>query len=262
MTIEEYDKNPNRCVSCNAIIPFNTRKRLRNRPYCKLECANKHLAIKRNEVALEKYIGNSFYCGWCNKIIPFEKRHEKKVKTKFCNNFCAARYRVKHFPLSNEAKERIREKNRIIQPKIWTKEKRKLHSEKMKLVVKSRPESYSSNNVCGRVKGIIVKDSFGRETKCLGSWEKIVVDFFTNNSIRWVNKIDDEFLYEWNGTSHRYFPDFYLVDKDLYIDVKGFERERDREKWKQFPKKLKILKLHEIQQIQRGAYSIEKMMEV
>ena len=262
MTIEEYNKNPNKCINCNSTILFNVRKKRRNRKYCCLDCANKHLKKIRIENALKKYTENPFYCNWCNKLILFEKRHDKKSDLKFCNNFCSRKHRAKYYPLSDDAKKRIAEKQRKIQPKIWTKEKCKIHSDLMKKFRDEHPEFYSSENVCGRVKGIIVKDSSGNETKCLGSWEKIVVDFLDKNLVRWTNKIKEEFLYNWNGSIHRYFPDFYLIDKDLYIEVKGFERDRDREKWKQFPKKLKILKLREIQQIQRGEYTFEKMLQV
>ena len=32
-----------------------------------------------------------------------------------------------------------------------------------------------------------------------------------------------------------------MTDKDLYLEVKGLETEKDREKWKQFPFKLAII---------------------
>lgn len=258
MNIEDYNKNPNKCLKCKNIIPFNTRKRIRNRTYCCLKCAGEDLSYKKRIATINKYYSNPLYCNRCNNIISFEKKRSLG-KLKFCSNTCSNLY-YGPTKLTIDSRRKISEKSKINQAKIWTIDKRKIHSDKMKLVVKSKPESYSSNNVCGRVKGISVEDSLGRKTKCLGSWEKIVIEFLLNNSIRWINKIDDEFLYTWNGSIHRYFPDFYLIDQDIYIEVKGFERERDREKWKQFPKKLKILKLKEIREIQQGKYTVEQLL--
>jgi hypothetical protein len=38
-------------------------------------------------------------------------------------------------------------------------------------------------------------------------------------------------------------PDFYLIESDTYVEVKGYKTEKDEAKWNQFPKhrKLKIL---------------------
>jgi hypothetical protein len=59
--------------------------------------------------------------------------------------------------------------------------------------------------------------------------------------------------YEWNGT-RRYFPDFYIESIDLYIEVKGYETDRDRAKWLQFPEKLCIIKAAEIKKIKQGCF--------
>lgn len=55
--------------------------------------------------------------------------------------------------------------------------------------------------------------------------------------------------------SRTYFPDFYLPNLDLYIEVKGYERERDLAKWSQFPEKLIVLKKQEIEEIKKGTFS-------
>jgi predicted nuclease of restriction endonuclease-like RecB superfamily len=52
-----------------------------------------------------------------------------------------------------------------------------------------------------------------------------------------------------------YFPDFYIESLDLYVEIKGYETERDRAKWFQFPHKLVVLKLDEINQIKNGTFS-------
>lgn len=149
------------------------------------------------------------------------------------------------------------QKQKLIQPIIWNSTKRKIHSEKMKLVVDENPQSYSSENVCGRVKGIMTVDSYGNETKCLGSWEVLVSEFLNQHNIKWTNQIDEKFEYVWNNSTHRYFPDFKLVEKDAFIEVKGYERERDRCKWNQFPKKLIVIKLIEIKKIKKGEFHLD-----
>lgn len=42
---------------------------------------------------------------------------------------------------------------------------------------------------------------------------------------------------------HLYFPDFYLSDYDIYIEVKGYKRERDICKWNAVKNLLVITKL-------------------
>ena len=73
------------------------------------------------------------------------------------------------------------------------------------------------------------------------------------NKIKWTNNIDNGFKYEWNGGIHIYFPDFYLIDYDVYIEVKGYERERDRCKWKSL-NNLIIIKKKEIKEILNNSY--------
>lgn len=57
------------------------------------------------------------------------------------------------------------------------------------------------------------------------------------------------FEYNWNEAVHKYFPDFYLIDSNTYIEVKGYKTERDEAKWKNFPEKLIILQENEINEI-------------
>lgn len=52
-----------------------------------------------------------------------------------------------------------------------------------------------------------------------------------------------------NKNSH-----FFIKCKNLYIEIKGYETERDKAKWKQFPKKLKIVRKKEIYEIRKGTF--------
>ena len=61
-----------------------------------------------------------------------------------------------------------------------------------------------------------------------------------SKKIHWC-KSKEHFTYIFEQREHEYFPDFYLKDHDLFIEVKGQVMPKDLEKWKQFPKKLLII---------------------
>ena len=76
--------------------------------------------------------------------------------------------------------------------------------------------------------------------------------------IKWERKTKP-FNYFWNGKWHLYFPDFYLPEFDLYLEVKGYEVERDRCKWSVVGN-IVILKKKEIDGIKRGVCSIKAVL--
>lgn len=81
-----------------------------------------------------------------------------------------------------------------------------------------------------------------------GTWELKYAQWLDSQNIRW-RKPKENFHYELNGTSHRYTPDFYLIDEMCYVEIKGYETEKDRAKWDQFPLKLKVLKGKELNEL-------------
>lgn len=125
---------------------------------------------------------------------------------------------------------------------------KKRHSEIMKQVVAKNPESYTKNNVVGRVKNIEY-----RGIKLKGSWEVIVAKWLDSNNVIWEHETKS-FDYEWNG-KRKYYPDFYLPEYDVYIEVKGFETDRDITKWKSV-NNLIVFKLNEINQIKNNTLGL------
>ena len=111
----------------------------------------------------------------------------------------------------------------------WNAKNSEKHSIAMKKAVLNNPESYSKNNVSGRAKLYEIYDSIGL-TKVKGSWELKVAEFLNQNNIKWTNKIEP-YKYFWNNDWHLYYPDFHLLDKDIILEIKGYEVERDQYKW-------------------------------
>ena len=126
---------------------------------------------------------------------------------------------------------------------------KKKHSVIMSKVVLDNQESYTSSNVCGRVKVQNYKNE-----KFHGKWEVEVVKWLEKNNITYIRKVSP-FKYFWNGAMHLYFPDFYLPDYDYYVEVKGYETERDVCKWS-VVNNLLIIKKKEIQQIKENKFKL------
>jgi len=142
-------------------------------------------------------------------------------------------------PYSEDTLTRLKAKCK----EYWTPEKRleqsKLKKEQMQSVIEKYPESYSYKNFCGRSKKTLYNDQWMHS-----SWELIAAKWFDRNGIKWTKKVQG-FKYSWNNSIKTYFPDFYLEDLDQYVEVKGYETDRDLEKWKAVPG-LIVLKEKEI----------------
>jgi len=148
--------------------------------------------------------------------------------------------------VSEETRKKISNKNKN---RIVSDDTRLKTSKSMKLAVLKYPESYSINNVSGRVKTLEYNG-----TKLKGKWELLVAKYLDDNNIKWTNKING-ISYIWQESEHLYFPDFYLTDYNMYVEVKGYQRDRDLYKWKVVDN-LILIKKNEINNINKNKYNI------
>jgi len=118
----------------------------------------------------------------------------------------------------------------------------------MRLAVENNPESYTSSNR-GRTKQVIYNG-----IKFQGSWELKFYQWCLDNHIN-CERNNTGFNYQWNG-ERTYFPDFYLPDYNIYVEVKGYKTERDEAKWLQFPNKLIIVEKRDIISISKNNYRL------
>jgi len=187
-------------------------------------------------------------CLYCGKDFTLKNGHTLHQKScKLNPNRVAGKnqWSLEDYKIRDETREKLSECSRI-RALMWNDESKKLHSIRMKLVVDQHPESYTSSNR-GRTKQIIYNG-----IKFQGQWE---LDFY-----KWcecknidIERSTEWFEYNWNGI-RKYNPDFYIPSLDLYVEVKGYETDRDRAKWSQFPKKLRIIKQREITEIRKGCF--------
>lgn len=206
------------------------------------------------------------YCKYCNreaKSLTSNVQHEIRCKQNpagvqvkpsygmlgktgrpfYGNQFTKAKELGIEYVTSSETRKKISDASK---QQVWSDERRAAHSILMKNAVEHNPESYTSSNR-GRTKQIEYDG-----VTFHGNWE---LDFYKWAKVQGldVERKTPGFKYNWNG-ERTYFPDFYIPSKDLYIEIKGYETERDRAKWSQFPKKLCIIKENEIKQIRNNNF--------
>jgi hypothetical protein len=185
-----------------------------------------------------------------DKLIMSKSRKGKKTGRKGYNQFSKARLLGLPVPIvSLETRQKL---SNINHKKTWTIEQREKFKRIMKQVVIDNPESYCAGNQ-GRVKTYEIDGM-----KLKGKWEVKFYLWCKQHNIIAERPLTG-FEYEWNGT-RLYFPDFYLPAFDLYVEVKGFETDRDQAKWSAFPHKLGIVRKNEIKQIENDLFNIESIM--
>lgn len=77
-----------------------------------------------------------------------------------------------------------------------------------------------------------------------GSWELAYAKYLDANNIKWL-RCKNSFTYSFEDKIRKYTPDFYLIESDEYVEIKGYKTPKDDAKWNQFPNHLKLTVLME-----------------
>jgi hypothetical protein len=94
----------------------------------------------------------------------------------------------------------------------------------------------------GRCKKITYESPIAGVLKLDGSWELCVAIYLDSNNIKWKrNKIRFKYVNLKQKESY-YTPDFFILDWNSYLEVKGYETELDKCKWSQFSNPIIIWK--------------------
>lgn len=212
--------------------------------YCGKTCKNKN-SLAQHEIRCASNPNKKVFK---SNFIKYHNDIKNGVKVKqYTNQYVKAKMLGLPKPeMTTETKEKI--------AAVWlgrnhSEETKQKISASMKRVVKERPESYSASNVNGRVKKVEYNGQIFDS-----SWEVIVAKFLDDNGYIWY-KPTKGFEYIWENDTHLYYPDFYIPSLDLYIEVKGYKRDRDDYKWKSI-NNLLVIKQKEITAINKGTYKL------
>lgn len=207
--------------------------------FCNKECKNDN-SLRNHERLCKSNLNR--------QTTPFHDNHFQKTKTK-SNQFIKSREEGKEYKFSDHTLKKMR-KSALAS---WDEERRKSWSEHMKIQasknVENHPESYSYKNFCGRSKKTLYRNEWMHS-----NWELEFAKWLDSKQIEWTKKVK-YFEYVWEGKTRKYFPDFYLSEFDIYVEVKGYETDRDLAKWNSVHNLL-VLRHKEIKQIIQNTFSI------
>lgn len=245
------NKHPCSCCLCRNVITSNNLPIHYNSKQCKsgklfspalykgIDCRHCGKTCKSNNSRAQ----HELYCS----LAPEKKRRAPSygmLGKKGGNQFTKAKELGLPVPVvTDETRKKISVHSKAI---VWDEQRRKNHSEAMKRAVQENPESYTSSNR-GRTKQIEYDG-----IKFQGQWELDFYKWAKSNNLD-PKRPDRSFKYEWKG-ERCYYPDFYIESLDAYIEVKGYETDRDRAKWDQFPERLIIIKEQQIKEIRNGDF--------
>lgn len=207
--------------------------------YCGKQCKNLN-SLKQHEVRCKKnpssILVKDNLCEYRSKLQPgdktawnkgFTKDTDDRVKAQgetYHNKYVNGEIKIWCDGLSKETDDRIKTYSTKISETVSNKiENNDWHSQSRKRI------EYNDN----------VFDSY---------WEFEFVKFLDAHNIKWIRKLSP-FIYIYKNSEHKYFPDLYLPEHDLYIEIKGRYTEKDKAKWEQFDKKLDIYFLKDLKKL-------------
>lgn len=212
-----------------------------------------------------------YICRYCGRICKNDnslRNHERLCKENpdrqiLVSNFIKWNGYRKGKKLQNSSNQYIKAKELGIEYHISDETKEKLSNAR-----KGKPHTIESINKISLKMKEIAKDNpnysfsknkyFKKEIingfRMDSSWESIFANYLNKNNIKWI-KNKKPFRYIFENEEHSYYPDFYLEDFNLYVEIKGQETERDKAKYKVVDNLL-VLRAKEINEINKNEFNI------
>ena len=211
--------------------------------FCKKECKNTN-SLKNHERLCRENPNRQIIKNGFTEYNRKLKNHEVTRRTG--NQFTKARRENRIYVVSETTKNKIRE---FASKRRHTDIEKQRISSTMKIVARNNPEIYSLSQIHKRTKHYTYNG-----IRIDGTWELLFLKYLDQLNIRW-ERCKTPFEYIWNNSTHSYYPDFYLSDYDVFIEVKGYETARDLEKYKVVPN-LYVIRKNEIKLIQSNLFNI------
>ena len=226
----------NNCKYCNK--PFNNwRQQAGHTVMCKSN-PNREDIIKKYKTAKEKQYPTKTYnliCQKCNKNYVLNIKEHKYIKGKY-KKYCSIKCARSHV-VTQEHKEKTSKKlkgknclpiikiNCIICNKLFEVKDFKI---KRKTCSKECKQKYLSKKLKGKTGGYKIgggsnysKKGYYKNVWMDSSWELLFAELCDKYNIKWIRDKTIKIEYEIKNQKYNYNPDFYIPNKNEYIEIKG-----------------------------------------
>lgn len=230
------------CLNCNNLFTVTPGARGK---YCSLLCSTERVLTagraKQSAYKVERvkqYNLSPTTCHNCNTSFSYEAR-----KNKFCNTSCAAQYNNRHRTLI--ITDQFRENQRRLaksNPQGWARDKtlghRKITNplsfmtfECLECKQTFNARKYIKRKYCSRTcadKNNYHPNSTTRHRSIYAGAqmdsgaERLFAELCDTLAVKWHKNTSQYFPFvDSKGKSRKYYPDFYLADYDLWVEIKG-----------------------------------------
>lgn len=214
---------------------------------------NKQNHILRKElkesVEREKYVHSPKTCKECSIILPYEYRNRS-----FCSKQCSGKHSNRDRNPESRQKQidslkKTNLKNRIYDyPRLPALKTCVIcgddHRRGGKTCSKECFKKHVSNQVTGKTGGF---RNFGGGNRGFthgilyqSGWEKIWIEYHVQENIPF-RRCTEYFEYEYEGKVRKYYPDFFLIEENSYVEVKGFWSELTEAKLASIPSEYGVI---------------------
>lgn len=266
--MKKHPKVKVKCAFCGKIFKIHF-YRLKNskKVYCNRECQHQGL-IKRKP--------KTFICSTCGKFFVTIRHKVTKSRKHFCSHKCQVEYfkkkwnkagrdAVKSKPKSLVTKTCLNCHKKFIVYKSQVKERKYCsnkckyehlkkigHYHRLSEIHKKHPPKGKKNGMFGKPcpnKHLISKSGHYKGIWMRSTWEIKYAKYLDKLGVKWQYESK-----RFNLGNLTYLPDFYLPEKNLYVEIKGYMSpgayKRIKKFIKQFPEeKLIILKEKELKKL-------------
>lgn len=163
-----------------------------------------------------------FICHRCGKI--FTKRQSCNSHLSHCGKEARSPKKGEMNGWKNKTKEEIKEiklkANKSLSKSMTGKPGHKHTQETKNLISLKRIEFLENHDNNIHCKWYSINNGL-KNINVQGTWEKRFAEYLNKNKIKW-----DRIRIRFNGHK-RYTPDFYLIEEKIYVEIKGWMKQRD-----------------------------------
>lgn len=207
---------------------------------------SKEINQKKHQLIIDNYSINPKKCLKCESIISYEKRNNK-----FCSSACSASYYTKGRKHSQETKNKIAKSyyndiNRYVGRSTAISYNHCINCNTLFISSWRRPTAFCSTCMpqCQSLRSKIFKFGLSGskqykytsptagEVLLDSTYEVLLATDLDKNQIKWIRP-QPLIWYDSNNKTHRYYPDFFLIDYNQYVEPKNtylleFDAEQDK----------------------------------